>query len=53
MMRLVPQSGIDLEAILVAVLNIHTPEAEAVHDLTKGVVVVVKLNRALNIEDNI
>ena len=44
MMRLVPQPGVDLETILVAVLNIHTPEAEAIHDLTKGVIVVVKLN---------
>lgn len=34
-------------------LNIHAPEAEAVHDLTEGVVVVVEFDRAGHVEDDL
>lgn len=36
-----------------AVLNIHTPEAEAIHGLAKGIVIVVELDRARDIENNV
>lgn len=51
--HLVPKTGVDLEAILMAVLDIHAPEAEAIHGLTEGIVLVVELNGADDIEDHI
>ncbi len=35
-----------------AVLDVHAPEAEAIHNLTEGVILVVKLDGASNIEDD-
>jgi hypothetical protein len=37
----------------VAVLNIHPPEAETIHDLAEGIVLVEELNGAHNIEDDL
>jgi len=51
--HLVPKASIDLEVVLVAVLNVHAPEAEAVHGLAEGVILVVKFNGADDIEDHI
>ena len=51
--RLEPQAGVDLEVVLVAVLNVHTPEREAIHGLTKGIVLVIELDRALDIENDV
>ena len=42
--QLVPQSSVDLDTVGVTVLDIHSPEAEAVHDLTERVVVVIEFN---------
>jgi len=51
--RLIPKTSVDLEIVLVAVLNVHAPEAEAIHGLAEGVVLVIELNGANNIEDHI
>ena len=32
---------------------VHPPEAEAIHDLSQGVILVEEFNRSHNIEDNL
>lgn len=49
---LIPKTGVDLHAMLVAVLHVHTPKAESVHDFTQGIVIVIKFNGSHNVEDD-
>ena len=49
--HLIPKTSVDLEVVLVAMFDVHAPEAEAIHGLTEGVVLVVELNGADDIED--
>lgn len=40
------------QPILLAVLEIHAPEAEAIHRLAKGVVLIEELDRAHDVEQD-
>ena len=53
MIQLIPQASVDLQVVLMAVVDIHTPEAEAIHDLTESVVIVVKFNGSHDIENDL
>lgn len=39
--------------MLVAMINIHAPEAESIHDLTQSVIIVVELDGSHNVEDDL
>lgn len=50
---LIPQLLIGLDPILLTVLNVHAPEAEAIHDFSQAVVIIEKLDRSLDVEENL
>lgn len=52
-LNLIPQLLIGLDAILLTMLNIHAPEAEAIHDFSQGVIVMEKLDRSHDVEENL
>ena len=50
---LIPQFLIGLFPKLLTVLLVHSPEAEAIHDFSQGVVIVVELNGSHNVEHDL
>lgn len=51
MTHLVPERMVWLLANLLAVLLIHAPKAETIHNLSKSVIIIEKLNRSHHVED--
>jgi hypothetical protein len=52
-LNLVPQLLIGLDPALLTVLNVHAPEAEAIHDFSQAVIVMEKLDRSHDVEENL
>lgn len=48
----VPKVEVWLLANLLAMLLVHPPEAEAIHNLSESIILVEELNRSHNIEDD-
>ena len=48
----VPQIQVWFLANLLAMLLVHAPEAEAVHDLSQCIIVVEEFNRSHNVEND-
>lgn len=51
--QLIPKVLVWLLAQLLAVFLIHTPEAEPVHDLSQGIILVIELNRSSYVEHDL
>lgn len=51
--ELIPQILIRLNPLLLTMLLIHPPETKSIHDLTQRVVLIVELNAAHYIEDDL
>jgi hypothetical protein len=49
----IPQTLVRLDAFLLAMLLVHTPKAKAIHNLPQRVVLVVELDAAHDVEDDV